>query len=201
MPRIAPGGLREIGLVNFVITRVLGVATGTRAPNVFTTLARRRGMFRAWLRFAGTLMPGGRLPRTDTELVILRVAHNCGCDYEWRHHERLGRAAGLSTQQIDDVRRGPDAPGWSERQRVLLSAVDELHADRRISDHVWERLKAELSDGDLIELCMLAGHYEMLAMTLNSIQIQPDEPAGRAGRALGAILAPIIPTQDRRSHR
>jgi alkylhydroperoxidase family enzyme len=47
-------------------------------------------LFRRWLWFAGALMPGGRLPRDETELVILRVAHNTDCDYEWGHHERIG---------------------------------------------------------------------------------------------------------------
>jgi hypothetical protein len=36
---------------------------------------------------ASELMPGGRLPREDTELMILRTAHNCRSDYEWRAHE------------------------------------------------------------------------------------------------------------------
>jgi hypothetical protein len=31
-----------------------------------------------------------------------------------------------------------------------------------------------LRDDELIELCMLAGHYEMLAMTLNTLRIAPD---------------------------
>ena len=68
---------------------MLGLATGGRPPNIFTTLARHHGLFRRWLWFAGALMPGGKLPRIETELVILRVAHNTGCDYEWGHHERL----------------------------------------------------------------------------------------------------------------
>ena len=65
-----------------------------RPPNLFSTLARHRRLFRAWLRFAGALMPRGSLPRADTELVILRVAHNSRCEYEWRHHERLGPRPG-----------------------------------------------------------------------------------------------------------
>ena len=75
-PRIAPGTLREIGPLNALIARAIGVATRSGPPNIFTTLARHRRLFRRWLRFAGALMPGGRLPRVDTELLILRVAHN-----------------------------------------------------------------------------------------------------------------------------
>ena len=107
--------------------------------------------------------------------MILRVAANCDSEYERRHHERLARRAGLTADEIARVAAGPGAAGWSERDATLLRAVDELHADRRISDGVWARLAAERSDADLIELCMLVGHYEMLAMTIESLRIQPDE--------------------------
>jgi len=178
--RIGPGGPGDIGFVNHAIARVIGAATGGPPPNVFTTLARHRRLFRRWLRFAGALMPGGRLPRADTELLILRVAHNTGCDYEWDHHERLGRQAGLTAADIEQVREGPAAAGWSSRQTALLTAADELHADRRVGDETWATLRPLLDDEQLIELCMLVGHYEMLAGTLNSLGVEPDPaPDGR----------------------
>jgi AhpD family alkylhydroperoxidase len=173
-PRIPPGGAADIGRVNALIARVIGLATRTGPPNIFTTLARHRRLFRPWLRFAGRLMPGGKLPRADTELLILRTAHNCGCEYEWRHHERLGRRAGLTPDQIEQVRTGSLQQGFSERQLALLQAADQLHERRSLEDEVWERLRPILSDAELIELCMLVGHYEMLAMTLNTLRVQPD---------------------------
>jgi alkylhydroperoxidase family enzyme len=188
-PRIPPGSVRDIGRVNFAIARAIGLATGGRPPNMFTTLARHRGLFRRWLLFAGALMPGGKLPRVDTELVILRVAHNCASEYEWRHHERLGRGAGLSADDVQRVRQGPDADGWRPRQRLLLRTADELHAERTISDALWAQLRAELLDTELIELCMLIGHYEMLAMTLNALRVQPDAPPAQAPSRLQALIA------------
>jgi AhpD family alkylhydroperoxidase len=121
-------------------------------------------------------MPGGQLPRSETELLILRVAHNCRCEYEWDHHVRLGRRAQLSRDQIERVRVGPSAPGWTARQRALLRAADELHADRFISDQTWQALAGYFDDSHMIELCMLVGNYEMLAMTLNSLGVQKDTP-------------------------
>jgi AhpD family alkylhydroperoxidase len=180
-PRIAPGDRRQIGLVNYGLAKLVGLATGGPPPNVFTTLARNRKLFRRWLWFAGGLMPGGKLPRRDTELVILRVAHNADCAYEWGHHEHLGRRAGLSAEEVERVRQGAEAPGWSPRQALLLRAADELHADGRIGDPLWAELSAELDDRLLIELCLLIGHYEMLAMTLNTLRVQPD-PAPIGGR-------------------
>jgi len=74
-PRIAPGTRREIGPVIWGFARIAGLTARTGPMNLFTTLGRHRGLFWGWLMFAGRLMPGGRLPRRDTELVILRVAH------------------------------------------------------------------------------------------------------------------------------
>jgi alkylhydroperoxidase family enzyme len=196
-PRIPPGTRAEIGRVNFTLARLIGVAAGGGPPNVFTTLARHRRLFRPWLRFAGALMPGGILPRAETELVILRVAHNCDCDYEWRHHERLGAEAGLGADDIERVRSGPQAEGWSPAQALLLRAADELHATRTISDELWGKLSATRSQPELIELCMLVGHYEMLAMTLNAARVQPDaKPAGPPSR--GARLLQAAATRRKR---
>jgi AhpD family alkylhydroperoxidase len=181
-PRIGPGSRHQIGLVNAGIARLAGLATRGKPPHIFTTLARHRGLFRRWLWFAGGLMPGGKLPRAETELVILRVAHNTGCEYEWSHHERLGRRVGLGAEEIARVREGPAAPGWPERRAMLLEAADELHRSGVIGDELWGRLSGELSEVELIELCLLVGHYEMLAMTLNSLRVEPDFPPASVAR-------------------
>ncbi len=77
------------------------------------------------------------------------------------------------------MRRGPAAPEWSERRRLLLAAADECHADGRIGDGTWAGLTEDLDEPLLIELCMLIGHYEMLAMTLASLRVQPEAPPDR----------------------
>lgn len=176
-PRIAPGGRREIGLLNTVIVRGAGAVIGREVPQIFTTLARHRGLFRRWLVFAGGLMPGGTLPREETELAILRVARNTGCDYEWDHHERIGLRAGLTAEEIARV-RAEETPGgqWSGRRALVLRAADALHADGAIGDELWAELARAFDERELIELCLLVGHYEMLAMTLNSLRVPLDPP-------------------------
>jgi alkylhydroperoxidase family enzyme len=130
--------------------------------------------------------------------LILRVAHNTGCEYEWRHHEHIAQLSGLSADEVERIREGAAAEGWSPRQALLLRAADELHADRRISDEVWAGLRPLLSDQQLIELCLLVGHYEMLAMTLNSLEVEPDAaPRGRPSRATRLVQAIMNRRQPR----
>jgi AhpD family alkylhydroperoxidase len=173
-PRIAPGGRRQVGILAWVASRIGGRVAGTAPLNLFLTLGRHRKLFRRWLWFAGALMPGGRLPRRESELVILRVANLRSCDYELAHHRRLGRRAGLDHGEIDRVAIGSQADGWTPRERTLLAAVEMLHARGDLDDATWSELRGHLDERDAIELCMLAGHYEMLATTIAALRIQPE---------------------------
>jgi len=173
-PRITPGRRRDVGLPTWLLARLAGRVTHTEPPAIFLVLGRHRRLFRGWLHFAGRLMPGGRLPRRETELVVLRVAHLAGSAYEWAHHARLARRAGLGDAEVVRVAEGPDAPGWSGRDRLLLEVADELRATRDLSDGTWTRLRRELDEETCIEVLMLVGHYEMLATTLSVLRIAPD---------------------------
>jgi alkylhydroperoxidase family enzyme len=125
-------------------------------------------LFRAWLPFAGTLLLRGELPRGDAELLVLRTAWNCGCWDEWHQHSSLALRAGLAAEDVRAVPDGAAATRWSERQRCLLQAADDLHRDRALDRQTREALEEHLSERQRVELCLLVGHYEMLAMLLNS---------------------------------
>jgi alkylhydroperoxidase family enzyme len=145
-----------------------------RAINIFTTLVRHPGLYRRWLPFAGKLLAGGRIPARERELLILRTAWNTQAEYEWGHHVELGREAGLTDAEIKQVREGADAEGWSDFDETLIRAADELHREAAIGDETWMRLAERYDERQLIELCMLVGHYHLVAFTLNSLGVQPE---------------------------
>jgi AhpD family alkylhydroperoxidase len=185
-PRIAPGGLREAGPFAWTFAHLAGRVTGTQAPNLFLTMGRAHKLFRGWLRFAGRLMPRGRLPRRDTELIILRVAHLRGCDYEFEHHRRLGRRAGVDAADIARVAQGPGVDGWTGRERALLAAVDVLHERQDLDDTTWQSLREHLDDAQAIEFVLLVGHYELLATFIRTLRIGTDRPRRRAHSSTGS---------------
>jgi AhpD family alkylhydroperoxidase len=173
MTRIAPGGIRQIGLGAWTFSRLAGRAMRTEPPAIFTTLGRTRGLFWGWLHFAGRLMPGGKLPRRDTELVILRVADLRSCAYEWAHHQRLARRAGLTADDISRVREAA-TQGWPERDATLLTCVDALVRDHDLNDEQFAALRGHLDERQVIEFLLLVGHYDMLATTLTTLRVEPD---------------------------
>ncbi|WP_169814802.1 carboxymuconolactone decarboxylase family protein [Nocardia crassostreae] len=93
------------------------------------------------------------------------------------------RIAGLTVRDVARVAAGPDADGWDERQRALLTAVDELVAHRCVSDDTWAALREFYDDRRMDDLCLLTGNYAMLAMLLNSVGAAVED-GGRQSRAV-----------------
>ena len=82
----------------------------------------------------------------------------------------------MDKAELERVATGPDAEGWPARERALLAAVDGLHHDGDLDDATWSTLREHLGEREAIELCMLVGHYEMLATTITALRIEPDRP-------------------------
>jgi AhpD family alkylhydroperoxidase len=144
--------------------------------HLFTMLGQRRLLFWAW-SFYGARLLKGRLPAIDTELVILRVAHLRGSQYELQHHRKLGRRRGLDDHMQAKIFAWPEqVDGLTDRQRALLDATDQFVNDRTISDETWRRLSSQLDRRQLIEFSMLAGHYDALAATIATLKIPLDHP-------------------------
>lgn len=159
---------------------------GGRVPNIFTTLVRHPGLYEQFLPFGGQLLRRGRLPARVRELLILRTSCNTGARYEWGRHVPLARAAGITDADLDRITEGPEAPGWTDLERQLLRAADELNRSATLSDTTWEALAGNFRDAELIEIVMLVGQYHMVAFFLNSTGVPLDPGFDGAGRAEGA---------------
>jgi alkylhydroperoxidase family enzyme len=150
--------------------QLLSDVLGDEAPNVFSTLVRHPDLFRTWLPFCLRLLTGSVFPPRERELLIIRTAWLCESTYELAHHLVVGARAGLADRELAAL-TGEAAVDWTPRERLLVAAADELHADRVIGDATWRELSALLTTEQLIELPMLVGQYVLLAGTLRSLGV------------------------------
>ena len=122
-PRIAPGSRTEVGTFAWAFAHLAGRVIRSDPPHLFLTMGRRPALFRGWLRFAARLTPRGRLPRRETELVILRVAHLRDCAYEFEHHVRLGRRNPEFVEVVDGLKPG---------EKVIVSGYEAFQKMDRV---------------------------------------------------------------------
>ena len=174
--RIPAGGFRDLGLINWILAKSAARTVGAPQMHLFATLGQHKRLFLSMMPLSALLLRG-RLPRADTELVILRVAHLRGSEYELQHHRKMGRRRGLDDQSQAKIFAWPDTTdGLTPRQQALLSATDEFINNRTISAEVWRQLSSHLDRRQLIEFCMLAGQYDSLAATMSALDIPLDNP-------------------------
>ncbi len=151
---------------------------------IFRTLVREpRGLkaFLAWGNFIMSRRNG--LPAREREIVILRTGFLCKAGYEWTQHVPIARRAGLTDDEIARVKKGADAPGWSDADAALIRASDELHASQFIGDATWAALGRHFSDSQRMVIVFTVAQYTQVSMMLNTFGVQLDE-----GQTLDADL-------------
>jgi 4-carboxymuconolactone decarboxylase len=147
--------------------------------NIFRTLANHPKLMKRWLVFGNHVLAKSSLSPRERELLILRVGWRCRAEYEWAQHVVIARGSGVSDEEIERVARGPEAEGWSDFDRTLLRAVDELHDDSFLSDQTWSALAERYDTQQLMDLVFTVGQYHLVSMALNSLGVQLEAGAAR----------------------
>lgn len=145
-------------------------STGMR--NLAATYANRPEVAEASLPHLAYLWTDSVLPPRDRALLSLRTAWLTGSEYLWAHRAGLALREGLSEADLVGIARGPNSNGWSEFERLLLLAADEMHVDSFISDATWAGLSKRYDTAQMIDTIDTAGALTMHAGAANSIGVQ-----------------------------
>lgn len=104
--------------------------------------------------------------RREREIATLVVAGHWRSDFEWYAHERLGRRAGLTEDELTALREGRAPLLADVRERVVYEAARQLSADGDLGDAVYTEAIAALGRAALVELVTLVGYYAGLALQM-----------------------------------
>ncbi len=143
--------------------------------NIFKTLSHHPDLFRRWLVFGNHVLFKSTLPPRERELIILRIGWLCEAEYEWAQHVLIGKETGLTAEEIDRIKAGPNARGWSEADKLLLQATDELRKDAFITDTTWNGLCQHFDTKQLMDVVFAVGQYNLVSMALNTLGVQLDD--------------------------
>ena len=172
-PRLAP---IEQDLWNDEQKELLGKqAVRGNVPNILKTLIHHEKLARRWLVFAAHILSKSSLTPRDREIAILRTGWLAGSRYEWGQHVLIGKETGLTAEEIDRIKAGPNARGWSEADKLLLQATDELRKDAFVSDSTWQGLTKHFDKKQLMDMGFAVGQYNLVSMALNTLGVQLDD--------------------------
>lgn len=150
-------------------------AGGSRS-NTLMTLANHPPLALPTLDLGKYFMLDSTLGARQLKMVILRVAHLFNSPYQWAHNSIGARQIGMSGEQIDAIRTGPEASIWAPEDRALLLAVDGTCDGGRFDEETWTHLAGTFDKTLLMDIILAAGYFTMIAWGLVAmrVQLEPD---------------------------
>ncbi len=115
------------------------------------------------------------------EIVVLAVAREWDCLFEWAAHAPAAAKAGVHPDVISAIEQRRAPAGLGEQETLIVRFVQELLREHRVSQQVYDAVDAWLGNAGVVELAATVGYYSLLACVMDATEVQP--PTG----------APVLP--------
>jgi 4-carboxymuconolactone decarboxylase len=166
--------------------------------NIVMVQANHPKLAMAYYALGKHLLLDSTLPVRPRELAVLRTSWHLKCEYEWHYHVGYAVNIGMSFAEIAAIGIGAEAGNWNEQDRAVLSAVDELWQNSRVTDATWASLATHFDKRQLMDLVFTIGSYVMLSWAIAAFGIQLEDGVDKidfdlktaSGRIPGARFRP-----------
>lgn len=166
--------------------------------NIINVMGNHPELGKAYNIWGKHLLMGNTLSSRILEIIILRVAVKAKSAYEWHNHVGYGMNAGLSLEEIEAIRDYPEGGKWSEVEKAVLDAVEELTTGGNLSDQTWDVLAGHFDTKQMMDLVFTIGHYVMTSWALSAFGVEIEggaDPIGfdlktKSGRTPGKTYKP-----------
>jgi AhpD family alkylhydroperoxidase len=112
---------------------------------------------------------GSRLADADRELVTIATGLARGCAFVRSSHLDAARAAGVDAAIVSALERG-DRDGLGDRERTLVTFVDELCRDGHVSPATFDSVHALLGTPATVELVVTVGYYTLMSISMGAFE-------------------------------
>lgn len=169
------GGDRANGVQHFPLTADDGSLNGP-----FGIMLHAPGVGMALQNLGATIRFRTDLSTRVREIATLQVAHATGSEFERWAHERIGRAAGLTDDEITHLAQGTFRSDDPIEDAAAVFCATVL-ASNVVTDEEHTAAAAVLSPQQLIDLTVLVGYYRTLAQLMAVFDVKAPADQGIPG--------------------
>lgn len=177
-PRMLPVAPEELTeeMRSFLARWTGGVFQGAASNPVLLTFAHHPKLADLFSQFNIHLLSTNTLPVKQRQIAIMRTAWICKANYMWSSHLNTTVRCGVEPDIFGPVQAGAEDPYFTEFERAVVRATDELVHDHKISDANWQALMAQWSNEQMLDFMFTVGTYAAVAGVMRStgVQRQPD---------------------------
>jgi 4-carboxymuconolactone decarboxylase len=167
LPQVRPDDVTD-EMREFLSKWTGGVFQGADKNPVLLTFAHHPKLADLFSQFNIHLLSTNTLPVKQRQIAIMRTAWICNATYMWSSHLRTSMRCGLSPDMYAPIKVGADDPYFSDFERVVIRATDELVHDKIVSDASWQALMAEWNNQQMLDFLFTVGAYVTIAGVMRS---------------------------------
>ena len=149
-----------------------GIFRGADSNPVLLTFAHHPKLADLFSQFNIHLLSTSSLPVKPRQIAIMRVAWVCKANYMWSSHLSTSIRCGLQPDMFRPIQVGADDPYFTEFERVVIRATEELVNDHRVSDGNWQALTKEWNNQQMLDFLFTVGAYVTVAGVMRSTGVQ-----------------------------
>jgi AhpD family alkylhydroperoxidase len=139
--------------------------------NLFGTLAARPEIAAATAEHLRVVMQCGTVPAGTKALCAAMVSAVNFCEPALIAYRREARAAGVSVEMLNALWDFARSDRFSNAQKAALSAAVSLTREpRALPDTIWNQLRAEYGDGEIVEVLSVIAVVNALNRVSNALQ-------------------------------
>ncbi|KAH8797769.1 AhpD-like protein [Xylogone sp. PMI_703] len=145
--------------------------------NVLKLVAHAQGFFPGISHLLSTVFaPTRELATLEWQLVVLRTAALIGAHYVFEINTPVALVNGMPNAKRLLIAFGKtdDAEFFSTRDQLLAAFVEELIRTNTASDALVNKLKANFTEGEIMEVIVIVGLYTIFGRVANVSRIDED---------------------------
>ncbi len=139
---------------------------------VLLTLAHHPPLADLFSQFNIHLLSTSTLPVKQRQIAIMRLAWITKATYMWSSHLSTSVRAGLQPDMFGPIQAGADDPYFTEFERVVIRATEELVNDRKVGDDNWRALMQQWNKQQMLDFLFTVGAYVTIAGVMRSTGVQ-----------------------------
>ena len=120
--------------------------------------------------------PARKLDPQLRELGQTRAGYTRSSQFVYSQHCKSCRSVGIPEEKIQAIAHWQVSQQFSPLERAVLAYTDALVLEGgRVADAVFDALKAQLSDEEILELTYITALYEMHAVMSRALRLEYDD--------------------------
>jgi 4-carboxymuconolactone decarboxylase len=174
MPQISQDQLTDDGR-KFLARWTGGIFQNADKNPPLLTYAHHPKLADVFSQFNIHLLTTNTLPVKQRQIAIMRTAWITKATYMWSSHLNTSVLCGLSPELFGPIQVGASDPYFTDFERTVIRATEELVENRKVAADTWDLLMGEWDNQQMLDFLFTVGCYVLTAGVMRSVGIERQE--------------------------